>query len=37
MGNIETTKNFFRLKGISSIEDNYLKAATREVLQKSCS
>ena len=28
MGNIETATKFFRLKSISSIEDNYLEAAT---------
>ena len=34
MGNIETTAKFSRLKRISSIEDNYLEAATAGVLQK---
>ena len=33
-GNIETTTKFSRLKSISSIEDNYLEAATGGVLQK---
>ena len=28
MGNIETATKFSRVKSISSIEDNYLKAAT---------
>ena len=28
MGNIETATKFFRLKSISSIEDNYSEAAT---------
>ena len=32
MGNIETATIFFRLKSISSIEDNYLEAATGDVL-----
>ena len=32
MGNIETTTKFSRLKGTSSIEDNYLEAATRGVV-----
>ena len=31
MGNIKTTTKFSRLNNISSIEDNYLKAATRGV------
>ena len=32
MGNLETTTKFSRLKSISNIEDNYLEAATRDVL-----
>ena len=32
MGNTETTATFSRLKSISSIEDNYLEAATKGVL-----
>ena len=28
MGNIETATKFSRVKSISSIQDNYLKAAT---------
>ena len=28
MGNMETTRKFSRLKSVSSIEDNYLEAAT---------
>ena len=32
MGNIETTTKFSRLKGIPSIEDNYLEAAIGGVL-----
>ena len=32
MGNIETATNLSRLKSISSIEDNYLEAATGGVL-----
>ena len=32
MGNVETTTKFARLKGIYSIEDNYLEAATGGVL-----
>ena len=34
MGNIETTTKFSRLKSISSIEDNYLEAATEGLLKK---
>ena len=34
MGNIETMTTFSRLKNISSIEDNYLEAATGGVLYK---
>ena len=34
MGNIETMTTFSRLKSISSIEDNYLEAATGGVLYK---
>ena len=32
MGNIETAATFSRLKSISSIEDNYIEAATGGVL-----
>ena len=32
MGNKETATTFSRLKSISSIEDNYLEAATEGVL-----
>ena len=32
MGNIETTTKVSRWKSISSIEDNYLEAATEGVL-----
>ena len=32
MGNIETTTKDFRLKSISSVEDNYLEAVTEGVL-----
>ena len=32
MGNIETATKFSRLNSISSIEDNYLEAATGGVL-----
>ena len=28
MGNMETMRKFSRLKSVSSIEDNYLEAAT---------
>ena len=34
MGNIEIAMKFSRLKSISSIEDNYLEAATGGVLWK---
>ena len=34
MGNTETTTKFSRLKGISSIEDNYLETATGGFLKK---
>ena len=37
MGNIETTMKFSRLKSISSIENNYLEAATGGALWKNCS
>ena len=37
MGNIETTMKCPRLKSISSIEDNYLEAATGGVLWKKLS
>ena len=34
MGNIETATKIFRLKSISSTEDNYLEAATGGALYK---
>ena len=37
MENIENATKFSRLENISSIEDNYLGAATGGVLRKSCS
>ena len=37
MGNIEITTKFYRLKSISSINDNYLEAAPEAFYKKSCS
>ena len=34
MGNIEITKKFYRLRSVSSIDDDYLETATGGVLYK---